>query len=178
MNSKNYILRSILFVVIGLILIIWPQETTKTIIMVIGGLLLAYGIVAITSFYSSRKGDESLGLSLPVGGLVCAVVGMLLLVLPDIFATIFMIVLGLLLVLGAIDQIYMLAKASKRGVPIQGWRYVVPVLVLIAGAIIAFNPDSSTSTMLMIFGVTAVVYGLADFVNQYTIRSGKRSKPQ
>jgi len=178
--SGGYVWRAILSIVVGLILVIWPSFTATYIITIIGAMLLLTGIILMIAFYSTgKKKDETaekhkMGLSFPIGGLVCVVLGILLITMPMTFAKILIVVMGVLLILGSLDQIWILAAASrKKGVKVGVVYYIVPVLTLIVGIILAISPQRSLHLMLIVFGVTAIVYGLNDLVDQYLVRKPK-----
>ena len=96
------------------------------------------------------------------------VLGLLLLCLPSTFATIFMYLLGFILVLAAVGQFVTLAAARQFG-PVSLASYLFPVLILIAGVIVLFDPFSSAEGVFILFGITAIFYGVTDLLNQYKI---------
>ncbi|MDR2886187.1 MAG: DUF6131 family protein [Rikenellaceae bacterium] len=170
---KSYIWRSILCIALGLILMIWPTFATTYIVTIIGTVLLTVGVILMIAYYSSGGGKGSYGLRFPTGALVCVVLGILLIAMPTFFAAILIVVLGLLLVLGALDQVWMLMQASKLGIVVSPWRYITPAVIFIVGIIIAVSPADAMRTMLIVFGVAAVLYGVIDLLDQALIRAGK-----
>ena len=56
-NRKlSFLLASILYLALGLVLLIWPGTATTVICYAFGAVLAIYGLVAIISFFVSRFG--------------------------------------------------------------------------------------------------------------------------
>ena len=71
-----------------------------------------------------------------------------------------------------ISQIVNLSAARSWTV-VPGGFFVVPVLVLIAGVVVLFNPFTAATVPFIILGVSSIVYGLSDLVNIIRFRQKK-----
>lgn len=91
-----------------------------------------------------------------------------------IFVGILMYVLGAVLVLAGISQIVNLSAARSWTV-VPGGFFVIPVLVLIAGIVVLFNPFTAAAVPFIILGVSSIVYGLSDLIN--IIRFRQKNEP-
>lgn len=171
-SFKGTFTRAILAILLGAVLIIWPGVALRYIIMFIGAMFLVTGLVA---FIVSNKNREEHRQSLvPFSGIGSMALGLLLLCLPTFFTTIFMFVLGFLLVVAAIGQFVALAAARQYGM-ISPVSYLFPVLILIAGIVVLFDPFASAESVFILFGITAIFYGITDLINQYAIRKVRRT---
>jgi hypothetical protein len=103
--------------------------------------------------------------------------GLLLLSFPSFFTTIFMFILGVLLLFAAVGQLITLATIRRFGT-VSSWSYLYAVLILIAGIVVLFNPFTSAETVLMLFGCTAIFYGVTDLFNQYNVRKIRKIKEE
>lgn len=54
-----------------------------------------------------------------------------------------------------------------------GFFYVVPVLILICGIVILFDPFSVAETAFILFGITSMVYGISGLINGFRFRKPK-----
>ena len=165
-NFQGAIFRAILAIVLGVGLVIWPGAAVRYIIMLIGVLFLITGLIAF--IISNRNREDHRRSLVPFSGVGSMVLGLLLLCLPSTFATIFMYLLGFILVLAAVGQFVTLAAARQFG-PVSLASYLFPVLILIAGVIVLFDPFSSAEGVFILFGITAIFYGVTDLLNQYKI---------
>lgn len=162
MKTMNYaIIRCICALVIGVLLVVWPETAILYLVITIGVLFFVPGSIAVFSFF--MRGKET-GMSFPLVGLGSLLFGLWLIITPTFFVEILMYVLGAVLVLAGISQIVNLSAArSWTWVPV-GF-FVVPVLVLIAGVVVLFNPFTAATVPFRVLGVSSIVYGLSDLVN-------------
>ena len=81
-NMKlSFLLAAVLYIILGLILLIWPGVSATVFCYAFGGILLIYGVVTIVSFFlrDSRQGSFVFELFL---GIVAAALGLLFLLRP------------------------------------------------------------------------------------------------
>ena len=75
-NMAAFLLAAVLYIILGLILLIWPSVSATVFCYAFGGILLIYGVVTIVSFFlrDSRQGSFVFELFL---GIVAAALGLL-----------------------------------------------------------------------------------------------------
>ena len=112
------------------------------------------------------------GSRFPIAGLGSLLFGLWLMIMPAFFVGILMYVLGAVLVLAGISQIVNLSAARSWTV-VPGGFFVIPVLVLIAGIVVLFNPFTAAAVPFIILGVSSIVYGLSDLINIIRFRQKK-----
>ena len=161
-NFKGGIYRAVLAILLGLALLIWPADALKYVVMLIGIVFLAIGIIAF--IISSRNREEHQRSFAPLSGIGSVILGLLLVCLPSTFATVFMFLLGFILVVAAVGQFVTLAAARQFG-------RIAPVSFL-------FDPFSSAESVFILFGITAVFYGVTDLLNQYSIRKMRKASEE
>ena len=101
-NMKlSFLLAAVLYIILGLILLIWPGVSATVFCYAFGGILLIYGVVTIVSFFlrDSRQGSFVFELFL---GIVAAALGLLFLLRPVIVASVLPVILGLFIVAEAL----------------------------------------------------------------------------
>jgi len=172
-NFKGGIYRAVLAILLGLALLIWPADALKYVVMLIGIVFLAIGIIAF--IISSRNREEHQRSFAPLSGIGSVILGLLL--VPSTFATVFMFLLGFILVVAAVGQFVTLAAARQFG-RIAPVSFLFPVLILIVGIVILFDPFSSAESVFILFGITAVFYGVTDLLNQYSIRKMRKASEE
>lgn len=171
-NYKNSVYRSVISIVLGLVLVLWPQVALTYIVMLIGLTFLLIGLISFIIAYRSKK-DNS-GKLVPFSGIGSMALGLLLLCMPGFFQAIFMFLLGFILVLAAVGQFISLAAARHFG-HISPVSYVFPVLIFVAGLVVIFKPFEISESVGMLFGIAAIFYGVTDLINQYNIRKLRRA---
>ena len=97
-NMKlSFLLAAVLYVILGLVLLIWPGVSATVFCYAFGGILLIYGMVAIVSFFLRDSWQGSFVFELFLG-IVAAALGLLFLLRPVIVASVLPVILGLFIV--------------------------------------------------------------------------------
>ena len=105
----NYsIIRCICALVIGVLLVAWPEAAILYLVITIGVLFLVPGLFSVFGYLIRGKQDGS---SFPIAGLGSLLFGLWLMIMPAFFVGILMYVLGAVLVLAGISQIVNLSAA-------------------------------------------------------------------
>mgnify|MGYP000783131958 FL=1 len=161
MKTMNYSLIRILFaLVIGLVLVLWPNTAASYIVITIGVAFLIPGVISLFSFFGRKRSEHEPAPRFPIEGIGSLLFGLWLIVMPEFFADVLMFLLGFILIMGGVQQIASLSMA-RRWTPVPGIFYLVPSLILIAGVIALFNPTGVRNTAFIIIGISSLVYSLS-----------------
>lgn len=163
---SNSILRSVFAIVLGLVLVFWPEAAVNYLVMTIGVLFIIPGIISMLAYFTRDKKADELQPMFPIEGAGSILLGVWLVVMPGFFVNILMYVLGALLVVAGIQQIAVLAMARKWNRVPAGF-YLVPALILITGIAILAYPFETAANTFVIFGVASLFYGITELVNWY-----------
>lgn len=166
---NNSILRSSLAIVLGLLLILWPEAAVNYLVMTIGVLFIIPGIISLLAYFTRDKKTEELQPMFPVEGAGSILLGVWLMVMPGFFVSILMYVLGALLVLAGIQQIVTLVSARKWSRVPAGF-YLIPAFILITGVAILAYPFETAANTFVIFGIASLFYGITELLNRYKFR--------
>lgn len=167
MKTMNYSLIRILFaLVIGLVLVIWPDAAANYLVITIGVAFLIPGIISLIGYFGSKKTADGVNLRFPAEGIGSLLFGLWLIVMPEFFADVLMFLLGFILIMGGVQQITSLSTA-RRWTPVPWIFYLVPSLILIAGVVALFNPTGVRNTAFIIIGASSLVYSLSELVNWF-----------
>lgn len=174
----NYaVLSSICALIIGVLLVVWPDVAINYLVISIGVLFLLPGLFGLFTYLSYARKQEEAGIHVgfPVIALGSALFGFWLMITPSFFVNILMYVLGALLVMGGLSQIMNLASLRTYSSVPMGV-FVIPVLILVAGIVVLFNPFEAATVPFMILGIAGIVYGLTDLIRVFEFR--KRVKKE
>lgn len=168
-NMKvSFLLASVLYIALGLVLLIWPGISRDLICLSFGLLLLIYGIITIISFFvhDSRLGTFRFELIL---GIVAAAAGLLFLIKPEFVKSVIPIVLGIYIIIDALLNL-------KRSLELHSLQYgrwwVILVLSLVSvalGVLILFQPGMTVDVLTMVIGGVFVYNGLSDLWSIFKI---------
>lgn len=166
---NNSILRSIFAVILGLVLVLWPEAAVTYLVITIGICFILPGVFTLLNYFTRQKIEGESSPMFPIEGAGSILFGAWLVIMPAFFVSILMYILGALLVIAGIQQIVMLASARKWSVVPAGF-YVMPVLILLTGVMILAYPFSAATNTFVIFGIACILYGINELINWYKFR--------
>ncbi len=174
--AQRNIWQGILSILLGLVVIVWHQNIIKYFMMIAGVIFLFLGIIVMSMYYSKRKNNSEL--QFPISSIVYLVLGILFVIIPQSLANIVVVAMGVLLILAAIGQAYSLIKLSRNGFTVSYMRYIIPVLILVAGIVITLNPEKITGAIMIVFGIALLLYGAEELYNYYWLNQYNKKKQE
>ncbi|RRD90012.1 DUF308 domain-containing protein [Bacteroides heparinolyticus] len=175
MRGLSYsFLRAICALVIGLILVMFPDKAGDYLVITIGVVFLVPSLISIIGYFVQPAEAR---LRFPIEGVGSLLFGAWLIIMPDFFADLLTFVLGFILVMGGVQQIASLS-AARRWMPVPGGFYVVSVLILLAGLIALFNPTGVRSTAFVIIGIGCLVYAASELLNWFKFMRRRPKEPE
>ena len=174
-RNNEMLWKGIFSIVLGVIMVAWPGLTTRTIVIIMGVTLLVTALVLFIGYFRRKSAGNPV--RIPLAACISLLLGLCLVIMPQFFVNMLVIVFGILLVLGGIDQIASLAIARRAGVAVPVFFFLAPVMVLIVGFYIMFSPAISSQGFMILFGITAIIFGIIALYDEYLInRSVKTVK--
>lgn len=164
MKSFNYaVISSLCALIIGVLLIVWPDVAVNYLVITVGVLFLLPGLLGLFSYFASagRRREAGIRQAFPVIALGSSLFGLWLMIMPEFFIGILMYVLGVLLVLGGISQLVNFASA-RAYIHVPAGVYVLPSAILVTGIVVLFNPFQAATVPFIVLGAASVVYALTD----------------
>ena len=164
-------LRIICALIVGLVLVMFPDRAGEYFIITIGVVFLIPSLISIIGYLVQNTGTKK---RFPIEGVGSLLFGLLLIIMAGFFSGFVTIVLGFILVMGGVQQISSLV-AARRWMSVPGAFYVVPILILLAGLIALFNPTGAQRTAFIIVGVASLIYAVSELINWFKFA---RRRPQ
>jgi uncharacterized membrane protein HdeD (DUF308 family) len=168
------LLRSILGIVLGLLFILWPQESVIYLVTITGIFFILSGVCSIFVWTLRRDKDANTFSFLLIWGVAIGsiLLGTWLIVSPSFFITIFGRVWGIILAIAGVQQLVSLLKAKKWYVIPLGY-YVIPALILLAGIMVLIYPLETIANTFILLGVISLFYGINELISWYKFRPKK-----
>lgn len=179
--------RAICAIVIGALLVKFPDGTVKGITVAIGGLFLLSGVISCVSyFWSSRnvseykiydaEGNLVAGEkpTFPIVGIGSAILGLILALTPTTFVSALMYIIGIVLTLGAINQFMALINGRRYG-HVSLWYWIMPSVILLAGLYVMLKPMAPLTMAMTVLGWTMLVYGVVELINALKFYRDKKA---
>lgn len=162
---------SILSCVVGLIMIINPSLSIKTIGIIVSIYIILHGIVLIVLDIKATK--YFIPFDGMMTGILSIILGILLLGKPNVISTIFTITIGVWIVLSSINTIKMSIVLKEDDVP---WvlLLILGIIDLSAGVIVIFNPFEASISMTVFAGVMIMLHSIINIVDLFIIKKDVR----
>ena len=112
---SNSFLRTICALIIGLVLVMFPNEAGDYFVITIGVVFLIPALLSIIGYFAMSAEERC---RLPIEGIGSLLFGLWLIIMPGFFADLLTFVLGFILVLGGVQQIASLS-AARRWMPVR-----------------------------------------------------------
>lgn len=167
--KTEMVFRSVVMIIAGIILIMFPAATQKTIAYVIAGALAVYGILRILRYFGIIGNRES-----EIGGLkeyassMDLVTGILLIVFAALVAKVLIafipVVLGIVVLFSGLVKLEQAVELirSQRG----NWLgiMILAVVTIIVGVLSIFNPFATNNILLQVIGAGLAFGGITDLI--------------
>ncbi len=171
------ILKCLCSILIGAMLMWRPESMTTVTVQIIGGLFLISGLVPTISFFFPQTSGNVIRPFFPVVGIGSVLLGILLVLMPTVFVTALMFMLGGLLILAGLQQI--LSQISNRRIaPISWWMLILPIGLLALGIFIVASPMASASMPFVLLGAGCVYYGVTELIRGIRLMTFARRQKQ
>lgn len=180
---QSSIFRAICAIIVGALLIKYPDDSVTWLTVAIGVLFLLSGIIALIAYINAKKHAGEYTITdqegniitggqptFPIVGAGSIILGLILALTPGVFIHGLMYILGAIMILGGISQLMALVSARRLGsIPFSFW--IAPSLVLVTGLFVVLKPMETAEMPLLILGWCSLVYGVTEIINSLKIRS-------
>ncbi len=159
--NKNNVLLSILMVVLGLVLFIWPGQTLAVAGRILGIALLVGAAVSGYTWYKDRNKPGSNYTTLAIG-ILCLAAGLIVLIAPKGVVALLPRLIGVFIVVNGVIN---LAQALElRNVGQGSWTstLVMAILTILAGAFLVFFASTVVDAVVMVIGGVLVYNGVSN----------------
>jgi uncharacterized membrane protein HdeD (DUF308 family) len=147
---------SILMIIAGIILLIWPGGSLRTLAIVGGIFLLLEGISLLAGKGIKEGQNQSL-----IGSIVLIILGILLLTRPGESISMIMFIIGLCFVISAVSYIFNIRNSFGN----RNMNLINAVLMLVFGIIIMAHPFSSAAAAVKVVAVFLLIDGVMNLVS-------------
>lgn len=184
---QSSVFRALCAIVIGILLIKFPDNTVKGITVAIGVLFLMSGVISCVTYLWSKRhvsdykiydaegnlvsGEQP---TFPIVGIGSAILGLILALTPTSFVSALMYIIGIILVLGAINQFMSLLTARRYG-RVGVWFWLMPSLILLTGLYVMLKPMAPVEMAMLLLGWCTLLYGVVELINALKFYRDKKS---
>lgn len=187
---QSSVFRALCAIIIGALLIKFPDNTVKGITVAIGILFLLSGIISCVTYFWTKRHTSEYKIydaegrlvageqpAFPIVGLGSAILGAFLALSPTTFVSMLMYIIGAILILGAINQFTNLINGRRYG-RISLWYWLMPSAILLIGLYAIVKPMEQLSMAMLLLGWCMLLYGVTELINALKFYQNKKKLQQ
>lgn len=166
---RSSIVTSIFLIILGGLLIFKSGETIVTISYIIGGILMALGVLALIRFVREARHNTSSELDI-IYGIVTIILGYLVISNPTYLGSIIPIVLGVSIIISSATKLQYALELRKDKNKIWKATLITALISAICGAALIFNPFKGAKMITQIVGIFIIIYAALDISSTIAIK--------
>lgn len=163
--KKSFCLLSVAYIVLGLVLVIWPDISVHTFCFVFGIGMIIFGGAHMILYFTK---DRFMNVMQPdlVIGVVCISTGCYILMKMEYMLEIIPFAMGIVALLGGIVKIQSALDLKKLGAARWYIMLVWALVLLIIGAVLVANPfDEQQHVVVILTGASLLVDGIGNLIS-------------
>lgn len=157
----NYSLSAVICVILGIVLLVWPGQSTQVVCMVLGIVLGGFGLIQII-LYLATKEKTMVSHSMMMLGVVLAVIGGWIVLKPETIIKAVPMIVGILIVIHGLHNAVQAIDLKKMQYDNWWVALLLSLLTVALGVVLICNPFTIVDTVVRIIGAFLVYDGLSD----------------
>lgn len=181
--NKSAFVAAGIYIILGIVMIIWPETTMKTFCLVLGTIGVVLGMINLVSYFSRDVMDSVYKYDF-AGGVIMILAGILFIVKMDEIIELIPMILGVLIIASGLIKLQ--HSIDLKRIEFNGWIYVLvfSLLCLSVGVVCVLQPEFIASTLVILLGISFLFCGITDLVTlvflskrmkEFTSGSGKET---
>lgn len=167
---KSSIISSVSLIALGILLIFQSEVTIITISYIIGSILIALGVIAAIRFIKHIKDISRSDLDI-IYGIVCIILGVVVIENPEAIASVIPFVLGLIIIVNSATKLQYSFELKKEKNDLWLSTLILSIIMVICGIVLIFNPFKGAVLLTRIVGIFILIYSILDLTSTIVINN-------
>jgi len=154
---------SIIFIIIGIIMLIYPKMSLEVLALILAFLLIINGIILLT--IDIKLNSNFIPIDIIPASILSILLGLILLLYPNILSLVLPLMLGTWFIMTNIFKIRLNLYLSK----IKDTPWILLTLIdclsIICGFILILNPINSSIAITLFIGIIIVIYAISNIID-------------
>lgn len=166
--KRNAVITSTIYIIVGLVLTLFPASTARTIGYAFATVILIAGLGFLYRFVVKDAAYSFVGNELVIGT-VLVLASIFVFVRVESVVSFIPVLLGVVVMVSGITKL-------QNAIGLQKMRYqgstavlIFAVLNILFGIVLVFNPFSAVTTLIMLIGLGLVFSGVTDLITTFWI---------
>ena len=170
---------SICMLILGIIMLVWPDISAMTVCILLGILCAAAGVYKLVRYF--KLGFAGLFFRFDLGaGILYILAGLLLLLHPQDAMVVLPVAAGIYILFGSVLDIQVAVEMHRFGLRNWGCSLALGILDAVLGFYLLFNPFSGAAALMMAVGICLIVGSVQNLYSVFciskAIRESKRDR--
>ena len=166
---KSSMFSSIGLAFLGVLLFFQSELTIISISYVIGGILVAIGVIALLKYINNLNKNIKNELDI-VYGIGTVILGIIVISNPKTIASIIPFILGILIVVSSATKLQYSIELKKTNNELWLSTMILSIMALLCGIVLIFNPFSGAEFITKVVGILLFVYAILDIFSTLRIK--------
>lgn len=171
----NYSLSAVICVILGIVLLVWPGQSTQVVCMILGIVLGGFGIIQIILYLATQE-KTMVSHSMMMLGIVLAVIGGWIVLKPDTIIKAIPMIVGILIVIHGLHNAVQAIDLKKMQYDNWWVALLLSLLTIALGVVLICNPFTVVDTVVRLIGAFLIYDGLSDMWILSRVFKTKRNK--
>ena len=167
--TKSSIISSFALIALAILLIVQSEATIITISYIIGGVLIAIGVMAELNYLKNIK-EKIADLDI-VYGIVCVILGVLVITNTTAIAGVIPFVIGFIIIVNSAIKLQYSIELKKEKNELWLSTLILSIIMTICGIVLVFNPFQGAVFLTRIVGIFILIYAVLDLISTFVIRN-------
>ena len=137
-NAWGAILESLITLILGILIVAWPETTIKVVAYVVGVYFIIKGAYQVINYFIVKGQNDFFNNNL-LSGVVALLIGLALLMIGEEIINVFRIIIGIWLIYEALVRINTSIKLHTANIPAWKYTLILALMMLVVGVFITFN---------------------------------------
>lgn len=156
------ILTSVVFAIIGLIMIYYPESTIMFISTIIGIFFIVVGIIKIINYFIAR-GNSTLFSNDIAWGLIAIILGLVTMVYSGTIESILRIMIGIWIIYSGFTRFNLSFRLKNINSKLWAFVLILSIIMVVGGVYVTFYPGA----LIVTLGVIILIYSIIDLVEGF-----------
>lgn len=157
----NYSLSALICVILGIVLLVWPGQSTQVVCMILGIVLGGFGIIQIILYLATQE-KTMVSHSMMMLGIVLAVIGGWIVLKPETIIKAIPMIVGILIVIHGLHNAVQAIDLKKMQYDNWWVALLLSLLTIALGVVLICNPFTVVDTVVRLIGAFLIYDGLSD----------------
>ena len=158
--KRNKILFSLIFLILGILLVVWPRQSAEMGCRLIGAAVLVYGIISIIHYLTKKEHASKF---LLIAGVIIAIFGLSIVIFPDWLLKFIPKLAGAIILIDGVANLLETMTLGRQKFGKWWLSLIFAILTIVVGLILIIRPLGAIKMIFMLVGLSMIYDAVTSF---------------